>query len=59
MLIHEIKNFVEYVNTQFDLKDAIGRLENEFTTSQWKKLFELHGLSLRVSKHILPVKTVW
>jgi hypothetical protein len=44
--ITEIKNFLEYVNTQFDSKVGIVHVDNEFTTSQWEKLFESPGIIL-------------
>jgi hypothetical protein len=42
--ITEIKNFLEYVNTQFKSKVGIVRVDNEFTTRQWEKLFESYGI---------------
>jgi hypothetical protein len=44
--ITEIKNILEYVSTQFDSKVGIVRMDNEFTISQWEKLFESHGIIL-------------
>jgi hypothetical protein len=42
--ITEIKNFLEYVNTQFDSKVGTVRVDNEFTTRQWEKLFESYRI---------------
>jgi hypothetical protein len=42
--ITEIKNFLEYVNTQFDSKVGIVCVDNEFNTRQWENLFELYGI---------------
>jgi hypothetical protein len=40
----EIKNFLEYVNTQFDSKVGIVLMDKEFTTHQWERLFESIGI---------------
>jgi hypothetical protein len=42
--ITEIKNFLEYVNTQFDSRVGKVRVDNEFTTRQWEILFESYGI---------------
>jgi hypothetical protein len=42
--ITEMKNFLEYVNTQFDSKVGIVLVDNEFTTRQWEFFFESYGI---------------
>jgi hypothetical protein len=52
--ITEIKNFLEYVNTQFDSKIGIVCVDNKFTTRQWEKLFELYGIIIEGVETFFP-----